>query len=531
MAKRPFLKNLLINLYNNNTMRKFLFTILSLITLGATAQPKIAINIVIGGMKASDIARYADNFSDDGFKRLTRDGAIFTECYTDFIPTSDYTALATLATGALPSMHGISATKWYDRADKNRVVELCRNEKGELTTEHFSAQTLAGSVTDSQRGAKSITIAHNPLSAMMLAGDSAECYWINERGDWQSIPSYSKVLPAWVTAHNNIGFNRIFVMDTWFGKLSKSKYHNSHATDIAVYDIYAKNKNTNSKKETLGWASKLHITPAGNGALFDFAKQAVDQLLTDKDTKGIKCLNICIDVSRNIIERYGFDSIEYEDMLYCLDTTIAEFLAHLEKRELKSSDFLLTITSDHGSGKATRSTFNPHQAEVILNAFLSAKYGQGDWVLSCHQGSIYLNRDLIYSKKLSLDDVQSEAATFAVQFRGVASAVTATALQSGAMPDGVMKMMQKGFYPRRSGDIIYTLMPDYSEDDDDKGIFIGSPYNYDCHVPLIFYGGNIASTAVSRKISTTAIAPTIAAILGVEKPDCSEGEVLSEVIY
>ena len=110
MAKRPFLKNLLINLYNNNTMRKFLFTILSLITLGATAQPKIAINIVIGGMKASDIARYADNFSDDGFKRLTRDGAIFTECYTDFIPTSDYTALATLATGALPSMHGISAT-------------------------------------------------------------------------------------------------------------------------------------------------------------------------------------------------------------------------------------------------------------------------------------------------------------------------------------------------------------------------------------------------------------------------------------
>ncbi|MBR7182555.1 MAG: alkaline phosphatase family protein, partial [Alistipes sp.] len=76
-----------------------------------------------------------------------------------------------------------------------------------------------------------------------------------------------------------------------------------------------------------------------------------------------------------------------------------------------------------------------------------------------------------------------------------------------------------------------TLMPDYCEDDDDKGIFIGSPYNYDCHVPLIFYGGNIASTAVSRKISTTAIAPTIAAILGVEKPDCSEGEVLSEVIY
>lgn len=512
-------------------MRKILTTIFTLAAVVASAQPKLAINIVIGGMKASDITRYATNFSDKGFKRILRDGTLFTECYTDFIPTSDYVALASLATGSLPSMHGISATRWHDRADKNRVVELCHDEKGVLTTEHFSAQTLAEAVKSSGKGAKSITIAHNPLSAMMIAGSSTECYWINAKGDWQSIPDYTKTLPAWVVAHNNIGFNRIFVMDTWFGKLAKSKYKNSKATDIAVYDIYAKSRDSASKKEVMGWASKLMITPAGNGALFDFAKQAVDQLLAEKDNSAVKCLNICIDVSRNIIERYGSDSIEYEDMLYCLDTTIAEFLAHLESRQLNSSDFLLTITSDHGSGRANRGVFNPHQAEVILNAFLSAKYGQGDWVLSCHQGSIYLNRDLIYSKKLQLADVQREAATFAVQFRGVASAVTATALQSGAMPNGVMDLMQKGFYARRSGDIIYSLMPDFCEDDDNKGVFIGTSYNYDRHIPLIFYGGNIASSSVSRKVSSTAVAPTVATILGIERPDCSEGEVLSEVIY
>lgn len=81
-------------------MRKFLLSILATSAIfSATAQPKMVINIVVGGMRASDLERYSANFSKEGFMRLKRGGANFSECYTDFIPTSEQMALATIATG------------------------------------------------------------------------------------------------------------------------------------------------------------------------------------------------------------------------------------------------------------------------------------------------------------------------------------------------------------------------------------------------------------------------------------------------
>ena len=83
-------------------MRKFILSILTFATtICASAQPKMVINIVVGGMRATDLERYSANFSQEGIMRLKRGGTNFTECYTDFIPTSEQMALSTIATGAI----------------------------------------------------------------------------------------------------------------------------------------------------------------------------------------------------------------------------------------------------------------------------------------------------------------------------------------------------------------------------------------------------------------------------------------------
>ena len=67
-------------------MRKLLTIALAITAIfTVSAQPKVAVNIVIGGMRATDIDRYAVNLSNDGFLRLKYGGTSFTECYTDFI--------------------------------------------------------------------------------------------------------------------------------------------------------------------------------------------------------------------------------------------------------------------------------------------------------------------------------------------------------------------------------------------------------------------------------------------------------------
>lgn len=511
-------------------MHRLFVSIVALCALNiATAQPKLAINIVVSSMKATDIERYSINFSQEGFMRLYNGGASFTECYTDFVPTSSQMCLATIATGAQPSMHGIASTQWHDRTAGNTIIHLCQDSKGNYTTDHFTAPTLAQTLATSERAGRVVTTAHNASSAMILAGKQNECYWIDSIGNWSTANCYAKSIPDWLNAQNEISFNRSYVRNTWFGKLSKSRYINTRATDIAIYDIYSKPKNSD-KKPIPNWVNTLMTTPAANNAIFTLAKKIVDQMVADKRNDDYcDMLTICLDAPREIAQKYGPDSIEYEDMLYCLDANIAELMAHIDAIFPRQSDYLITLTSDRGIGQINPKDFNTQQAEVILNAFLSAQYGQGKWVLSCNNGSIYLNRDQIYSKKLSIAQVQNEAATFVMQFRGIANTATATALQGGIMSSSTARLMQNAFYPRRCGDILYCLQPDYYQIDEQYVAQSGSPYNHDRHIPLIFYGAGIESGKIERKVSSSAIAVSTAAMLGITRPNCADGDMIYEL--
>ena len=518
-------------------MRRFLVTIFALfgVLTASAIQPRLVVNIVVGGMKSSDLDRYAVNFSNDGFLLLKSGGVVFTECYTDFVPSSSEMALATIATGALPSMHGISSTRWYDRTSGNTPIELCKTPKGALTTEHFMSPTLAETLAATESGVRTVTLAHNVNSAMVLAGKSGECYWIDDIGNWATSNCYSAALPEWITKYNESCINRSYIMGTWFGKLARSKYLNSHVTDIEIYDIYSKAKSLFARKATDKWVTELKSTPVGNDALFNFATKMADDMAADEQKTGCKMLNICLDTPRIIAEKYGPDSVEYEDMLYYLDESIAKFLSHISSKYSSKGEYLVILTSDHGNGNHNfeqsnaRESFNTRQAAVILNAFLSAQYGQGSWVLSLEKGAIYLNRDLIYAKRLSIATIQNEAATFAMQFRGVANAATATAMLGGAMSSSTSRLMQNSFYPRRSGDILYCLQPNYYELTDGNISISGSPYNYDRHIPLIFYGGGIKARVIDRKISSSSIAVTTAYLLDITRPDCADGELIYEL--
>ena len=548
-------------------MKRFVKHILTLSLLCMTAvahgsKPTLAVNIIVSGMRSDDLTRYAEKFGDNGFARLIKQGVVFTECYADFLPTSSAVALTSIATGTQPATHGISSTRWYERSSRNTPVNLCRTAtdgnttaNGILsgyTTAHFNAQTLAEAVVASNEASHTITIAHDALSAMTLAGGSGECYWLDNGGDWATAECYATTLPSWVKAHNDIDFNSIYIREQWLSRFSESSYRNSRHTEINIYNPDAKGSRRSSispkrgnkehsDKEVL---DKLMLTPAGNSAILEFAKKALNRLLDQRYSKGVKMLNICLDTPRHIVEKYGPDSMEWEDMLYCLDLSLAEFMTHLLAQVQSENDVIITLCSDHGTSPtsphaekgATTTTpkeserFNVRQAEVILNAFLSARHGQHNWILGCHDRGIYLDHELIYRLGKSLPLIQQEVATFALQLRGVASAITATTLSGGAFQSGVQHIVQNGFSPRRSGDVILTLMPRRIESDTQRVSATGSPYNYDRHLPLIIYGGGVKPQTVRTRTDITSLAPSLAVMLGVGRPECSDAPVLKQVI-
>jgi phosphopentomutase len=63
-----------------------------------------------------------------------------------------------------------------------------------------------------------------------------------------------------------------------------------------------------------------------------------------------------------------------------------------------------------------------------------------------------------------------------------------------------------------------------------QGTDHGAPWNYDTHVPLLFYGQGVSPGEVLHRTSITDIAPTVCMLLGMTMPDASTGRVLEEVL-
>ena len=80
----------------------------------APAQPRLIIQIVVGSMRAGDLDRYAANFGEGGFRLLTERGTVYTDARYDCLQTTTPVSLATLATGAMPSTHGVIGSRWVD---------------------------------------------------------------------------------------------------------------------------------------------------------------------------------------------------------------------------------------------------------------------------------------------------------------------------------------------------------------------------------------------------------------------------------
>ena len=504
----------------------------------AQARPRIVVNIVVSGLSQNDMLRYEKNFGKEGFLRLSSGGAEFTECYADYAPTTSEAGLATLATGTLPAMHGIFSSVVFDRGS-NKFNALCQKPKSEqttttskkveggYTTQHFTVNTLSEAILASSPKNRAITIAHKPLSAMILTGRNGECYWINNSGKWTSADCYMADLPTWVQKSNSDDMNRVFAADAWYGRYVRGNYLNTHTTDILVYDQSNARRQRTQRRTSDGWVNKLLSSPSGNLAIFEFAKRAITHIVSLKEDEGVTVLTVCLDVPRTVAEKYGTNSIEYEDMLYSLDVSLAEFATFLYAQIPQQDEAAIVLTSDSGIAVTERENsdlkrFNTRQFEIIMNAFLSARYGQDTWVLGYVDGSLYLNHDVIYNRNKSLAEVHNELANFALQYRGVAAVSTATGMRSAQFSRGVLALVQNGYHHRRSGDVVIALEPERIESDAKRVSMSGSAYSYDRHVPFVIYGGGVAPQQVSERVSTDQIASTLANLIGVNRPLCSD---------
>src|SRR5829696_8330317 len=87
-------------------------------------RPRLVLLIVVDQFRYDYLDRFGDLFGPNGFKRLLRGGASWTQSNYDHMPTYTAPGHATMMTGAYPAESGIIGNEWLDRATGTRVTSV-----------------------------------------------------------------------------------------------------------------------------------------------------------------------------------------------------------------------------------------------------------------------------------------------------------------------------------------------------------------------------------------------------------------------
>ncbi|WP_019669852.1 alkaline phosphatase PafA [Eudoraea adriatica] len=531
-------------------------------------KPKLIVGVVIDQMRFDHLYKYQDRFSNGGFKRLLREGFNYKNTHYNYIPTVTAAGHASIYSGTTPSVHGIIGNTWYDRSTKQTITNIGDTNELIVGTEDLNSygaspgNLLTSTITDQLRmgsnfRAKVISVSLKDRGAILAGGHTANAaYW----HDWKASPGYfvsssyyMEELPDWVTKFNKLEKSDSYLTDSWSTLYPIDSYKmsapddNNYERAIAgktsatfPYDY----KSMRERFKELGAEFQLiWVTPAGNSLLTDFAIEAIksEKLGADEITDFI---NISYSVPDAMGHTFGPQSVEFEDMILRLDRDIENLLKSLDAT-VGTGNYSLFLTSDHGSvpvasyladNKLPAGIANIKQYGVALLSYLNAKYGTNQWIENFEGESIYLNRDLIKQKKLSLSTVQREVADFMISLDEVTGALSAADLQTHSYGYGMNQMLQNGYHSKRSGDVLLVFKPGYVQNLDPritmqriKGTTHGSGYAYDTHVPMLWFGKSIPKGQSLRKVSVTDIAPSIAQMLNIQYPSGTSGEPLIEL--
>ncbi|MBR3067110.1 MAG: alkaline phosphatase family protein, partial [Prevotella sp.] len=108
--------------------------------------PRLVISITIDQLRTDYLEAFTPLYSEGGFKRLLKDGMVFSNVSYPFAPTDRASAIAAISTGTTPYYNSIVGNRWLNR-ETLRPMGCVDDPKftGMLTAETASPSGLSTS--------------------------------------------------------------------------------------------------------------------------------------------------------------------------------------------------------------------------------------------------------------------------------------------------------------------------------------------------------------------------------------------------
>jgi hypothetical protein len=529
--------------------RFFVTLVVTLIWLGSiptafasayNAHPKLVVVIVIDQFRGDYLERYRDQFGDGGFRVFLEHGANFTDCNYDYANTRTAPGHATLFTGSYTSGHGIVANEWWDQQKKKRVTSVeddstklvGASKAGPGASPHnLMSDTLGDELKLATAGkARVFAISLKDRAAVLPAGFSGDAaYWIDQKtGDWITSTYYRPDLPEWVRNFN--------------GSHRAEKYLNREWKDsdgnILGSTAPRNGKNKDKDDEPASFYQIVGSTPFANDYQFEFAKELV---LYEKLGAGPATDLLMISLSANDIlgHQVGPDSPQMRSMALELDRSLAEFFNFLG-HQIGMANVWMALSADHGIAplpdfaktlRLPAANLDANALREQINSLLSKKYAKkADYVLDLDYPVAWLDKDAFAGTLGAKDESVAEGEVGeAMKQMGFTGYFAKSQLARGDIPPTEIGRRYAHSYSPEGGYYVIGI-PVPFQVGITKGTDHASPFSYDTHVPLAFYGLAFQPGIYRSHAEPVDLAVTLASLLGINAPTAATGRVLIEAL-
>lgn len=530
--------------------------------------PKLVLVIVVDQMRSDYLTRFEDLFATGGLKLLMDKGAMFTNCAYDYAVTYTGPGHSTILSGIPVRTSGIIGNEWFDREKRQSVYCVedpavrsvgISPEKtaGRMSPRNFLGKTLGDELLTASPLSRVIGVAIKDRGAILLAGmHPAGAFWFDaESGNWITSSYYYPALPSWVAQLNAAKAAEGFLGQQWTRLLPDSCYGRATVDDAPgegllpgekrpvfphiILDLATSGTGVSASPNTFRRFDAVLPTPYGDELTVRFSEAAVDgeQLgqrgVTDLLAVSFSSPDYCGHI-------FGPDSQEMEDILVRLDRKLEEFFAFIDRR-IGLQDVMIVLTADHGvcplpelqvSSGASRINPKNFLRDVKAQVGQEFKYNEGkdNLILSLSNSFIYLDEKRISAHGFALDAFEKGVIQAALNEKGIVRCYTRAELNhlrgDVDATDSPGVCFARSVNEERSGDIA-LLTAEYSFFSGGvSGTTHGSPYEYDRHVPLLFFGPRIKPGRYGTASRPNDIVPTLAELLHLPTPPGSDGIVL-----
>jgi predicted AlkP superfamily pyrophosphatase or phosphodiesterase len=537
--------------------------------------PRLVVVVSADQFAYEYIERFARGYHKEGLlARIAAEGASYRDCHHRHAFTLTGPGHAVMLTGAYPRDSGIIGNEWFDRGSgKRRSCVYCPmsavvgapasdpstppgdGDEGGISPLSLDAPTVGDVLKEHTAGrAKVFGVAMKDRAGVLMAGRKADgAYWFDTgTGKWITSRYYCETLPEYVRALNASGAAERFAGRAWT-LLNDPASYKLHRPDDYHHEGTASGlgrafPHTLAAADDPIYYKQLVLTPFGNDLTLQMARAIIDnEQLGQDEVPDLLAVNLS---SNDYIgHNYGPFSLEVEDISYRTDLRLGSMARYLDEA-VGRGRWVLAVTADHGVGPIPEyaesiglpGKRNPLGSLARLQGVLETKLREAlavpddarPLVRHVEANQVYLQGDhpalagesFAAAQRLVRDHLVGESAV-AVAFTRQ-ELLTGTAEGSGAERAKLLEAFRLTFHAERSGDVLFALPP-YQIQSSSPAMH-GSPWSYDTHVPMLLLGAGIRPGAYERPVAVADLAPTIAALLQIERPARSVATLLREAV-